>query len=66
MKSFTVKNTDLNGCSQGCYAKIDSSTSDIVGPSKDIKELNAMLGFDSQYDNITCSSIETLPSKYIS
>ncbi len=53
-------------CSQGCSAIVDSSTSDIVGPSKDVKELNAMLGFDSQYDNITCSSIETLPSKYIS
>jgi hypothetical protein len=49
-------------CSQGCNAIVDISTFDIVGPRKDIKELNAKLGFDSQYDNITCSSIETLPS----
>lgn len=60
-KSVTVSSHFVM-CPNGCEAMVDSGTTLISGPLLEIKQLNAMLGFDS--DNmISCSSIHTLPSK---
>jgi len=60
LNSVTVKNV-MTICSKGCEAIVDSGTTLICGPSKEINRLNARLGFD-QNGNIDCSSIDSLPS----
>ena len=51
----------INICSYGCEAIVDSGTTLICGPSKEINRLNAKLGFDKN-GNIDCSTIDSLPS----
>ena len=52
----------LTICSNGCQAIVDSGTTLITGPIDEINQLNTELGFDLN-NFISCSSIQTLPSK---
>ncbi len=49
-------------CSNGCQAIADSGMTLIVGPAKEIEQLNSKLGFDLR-GNIACAFVGTLPCK---
>ncbi|GLD64450.1 pepsin A-like protein [Lates japonicus] len=63
IQSITI-NGNTVACSGGCEAVVDSGTSLIIGPSKDINNINGWLGAaPGQYDDaaVSCSSMNLLP-----
>ncbi|XP_028432195.1 pepsin A [Perca flavescens] len=66
--SIQIQSITINGntvaCSGSCAASVDSGTSFIIGPSKDINNINGWLGaFSDQYGDaaVSCSNTDLLP-----
>ncbi|XP_070697729.1 pepsin A-like [Pempheris klunzingeri] len=63
IQSITI-NGNTVACSAGCEAVVDSGTSVIIGPSKDINNINGWLGaVTNQYGDaiVSCSNTKLLP-----
>ncbi|XP_029287594.1 pepsin A-like [Cottoperca gobio] len=63
IQSITI-NGNTVGCSGSCAAVVDSGTSFITGPNKDIDNINGWLGaFSDQYGDaaVSCSNTDLLP-----
>ncbi|KAM4613771.1 pepsin A-like [Polymixia lowei] len=66
--SITIDSITINGntvaCSGQCEAIVDSGTSLIVGPSKDINNINGWVGaYTDQFGNaiVSCSNMDLMP-----
>ncbi|XP_047439329.1 pepsin A-like isoform X2 [Mugil cephalus] len=63
VESITI-NGNIVACSAGCEAIVDSGTSEIIGPSRDIDNINGWLGANTnQYDEavVGCDTSKLLP-----
>ncbi|XP_029549922.1 pepsin A [Salmo trutta] len=62
---INVDSITINGntvaCAAGCQAVVDSGTTEILGPTRDVNNINGWVGAYSEQGIVSCSNIKRMP-----